>query len=187
MFQSVVVADKRRSHENTTHRPISATLSQQRRMDPAIARIISHAFYDDKLETYEPRALKAETEPPPFPDLNPLPASPVVVVNFRHVSASGSGPHLEKGRPRWHNPSELDSVIDVLRHVRARPGKEKPTLAILSPYKAQGDKLQSRVESLLPTELAHLDSFAPVRKGAPSLVPWIPFKATRPISSLYRW
>jgi superfamily I DNA and/or RNA helicase len=74
---------------------------------------------------------------------------------------------LERGRPRWHNPSELQSVVEVLRHVRARPGKKKPTLAVLSPYKAQVDKLHSRIESLRETELAHLDGFNPVRPNSP--------------------
>jgi superfamily I DNA and/or RNA helicase len=118
-------------------------------MDPAIERIISHAFYDDKLATYEKRAREAETELPPFVNLNPMPPSPVLVVDFEHVSSSGAGANFERGKPRWHNPSEIDSVMDVLRHVRARPGKKKPTLAILAPYKAQVDKLHSRVESLI--------------------------------------
>jgi hypothetical protein len=167
LFQSVVVDDERRALQSTAHRPIAATLTQQRRMDPAIARIISHAFYGNKLETYGKRAREAETELPPFVDLNPLPPSPVVVVDFKHVSSSGAGANFERGRPRWHNPSELDSVIDVLRHVRARPSKKKPTLAILAPYKAQVDKLHGRVKSLLDTELAHLEAFAPVRPGNP--------------------
>jgi hypothetical protein len=167
MFKSIVVADERRLQEGAGHRSIATTLTQQRRMDPAIARIISHAFYQDKLETYDKRAEKAETEPATVEALGSLPNSPVVVVNFRHVSSSGSGAHLERGRPRWHNPAELRSVIDVLRHLRAKPGEKKPTLAILAPYKAQVDKLESRIESLLGGELAHLSGFDPVRPNSP--------------------
>jgi hypothetical protein len=62
LFQTVVKADERRSRENSGHRPIAATLTEQRRMDPAIARIISHGFYEDRLETYEKRAHEAESE-----------------------------------------------------------------------------------------------------------------------------
>jgi hypothetical protein len=54
LFQSVVTADQRRRLENSSHRPVAATLTEQRRMDPAIARIISHAFYDDGRRIFRP-------------------------------------------------------------------------------------------------------------------------------------
>jgi hypothetical protein len=168
LFQSMVTADEQRLIENPSHRRIAATLTEQRRMDPAIARIISHGFYDDKLETYDKRIREAETVPFPFVNKQPLPASPVVVVDFKHVSSSGSASRLEMGRPRWHNPAEIDSVIDVLRLVRAREGVAKPpTLAVLSPYTAQVDKLKSRIESLLNSDLAHIKQFSPVRPNTP--------------------
>lgn len=166
LFKSIVVADEKRLKENAAHRPVASTLTQQRRMDPAIARIISHAFYQDQLDTYEERAREATTKPPPVTTLGALTNSPVVVVDFRHVSSSGSGATLERGRPRWHNPAELQSVIDALRHLRARPG-QSPTLAVLAPYKAQVDKLHDRIESLKGGELAHLADFRPVRPNSP--------------------
>lgn len=52
----------------------------------------------------------------------------------------------------------------VLRHVRAAEGK-RPTLAILSPYKAQVEHLQSRLTYGLSRDLKHLDAFAPVRSN----------------------
>ena len=100
----------------------------------------------------------------PFVHIAPMPASPVVVVNFPHVSASGQSQPIERGRPRWHNPSEADAVLDVLRRVRAR-ANERPTLAILSPYKAQVDLLDRRIAALLGGELSHLRTFDAVRAG----------------------
>lgn len=165
-FRTVIDDDERLSRENPNHRSIAATLTLQRRMDPAIARIISNAFYRKTLDTLPKRLVQAETTTPPFTHFAPLPASPVVVVNFPHVSASGSSHQPERGRPRWHNPSEVDAVVNVLRHVRARDDTEKqPTLAVLSPYKAQVDKLQNRITPLLRTELAHLSNFSTVRAG----------------------
>jgi hypothetical protein len=164
-FRTFAEEDERRSLTNSSHRPISAMLTEQRRMDPAIARIISEAFYKKKLKTQDKRAKAAETERPPFVSLAPLPASPVVVVNFKHVSASGKSHPIELGRPRWHNPSEANAVIDVLRHVRPRKGAERPSLAVLSPYKAQVDLLERRVDALRTSELAHLDGFDSVRAG----------------------
>lgn len=168
LFRSVVTADDRRRIENSSHRPIASVLTEQRRMDPAIARIVSHGFYDDKLDTYEKRALSAESEAPPFVHEQPLTASPVLVVDFKHISSSGSSARLENGRPRWHNLAEIESVVDILRRIRVRDGVEKrPSLAILSPYKAQVDKLQHRIESLLDTDLAHIKQFSTVRPSSP--------------------
>lgn len=164
-FRSFVVEDERRTRSNPGHRAISTMLSEQRRMDPAIACIISQAFYDGKLETQKDRRIEAETKLPPFVHMNPMPASPVVVVDFPHVSASGQGQPQERSRPRWHNPSEAEAVVNVLRHIRPRDGAT-PTLAVLSPYKAQVDLLKRRIDHLRATDLAHLDRFATVREGS---------------------
>lgn len=163
-FRIFADEDERLSLANSGHRAISAMLTEQRRMDPAIARIISEAFYKKKLRT-NPAREAAATKPPPFVHLTGMPSSPVVVVNFPHVSTSGKRNPMELGRPRWHNPSEAEAVIDLLRRVRARQGAMRPSLAILSPYKAQVDLLERRVTSLRRKELAHLDEFASVRSG----------------------
>jgi hypothetical protein len=99
-FRTFVEDDERRAFDNSLHRPISATLTEQRRMDPAIATIISEAFYKKRLKTEAKRALDAETEAPPFVNLAPLPASPVVAVNVQHVSSSGDSRPAEGGKPR---------------------------------------------------------------------------------------
>lgn len=164
-FRSVVVEDERRSQASPGHRHIAATLTEQRRMDPAIAEIVSKAFYRGELLTERGRAERAQTEPPPFATLEPLPASPVVVVDFPHVSSTGRRERMEFGSPRWHNPSEINAVVNVLKHVRADATRGVPTLAILSPYKAQVEKLADRVTSLLRSDLAHLNAFQPVRRG----------------------
>jgi len=164
-FRSVVVEDERRSQANPNHRHIAATLTEQRRMDPAIAEIVSKAFYQGKLLTERGRRERARSEPPPFITIDPLPASPVVVVDFPHVSSTGRRERMEFGSPRWHNPSEINAVINVLRHVRADASRDTPSLALLSPYKAQVEKLSDRVAALLRSDLAHLDGFRPVRRG----------------------
>ena len=164
-FRTFVEEDERRELERAGSRPISATLTEQRRMDPAIAEVVSHSFYKEKLKTESGRAERAETDEPPFVHAPSLPTSPIVVVDFPHVSTTGRGRPAELGKPRWHNPAEVDSVVDVLRHVRALTSTVKPTLAVLSPYAAQVDKLRDRIHSLRKGELAHLAGFAPARPG----------------------
>jgi hypothetical protein len=56
-FRSFVQEDERRSRANAAHRPISSTLNERRRMDPAICRVISDAFYEGGLETQRPAAI----------------------------------------------------------------------------------------------------------------------------------
>lgn len=159
-FRTFVNEDERRGQGNPGHRPISATLTEQRRMDPAIARIVSDAFYDRRLETMPGRVEKALKESPPHVVQGVLPRSPVVVVDFKHVSATGSGAHIERNRPRFHNPGEVRAVIDVLRQVRARQANTPPTLAVLSFYKAQVEKLSEAIDSGLGSGLlAHLAEF----------------------------
>ena len=136
-FRTFVEDDERHRERRETAPAISATLTEQRRMDPAIAELVSRSFYKGTLKTEAGRAALAETQGPPFLHLPPLPPSPIVVVDFPHVNATRRGEPLERGRPRWHNPAEVDSVCEVLRHVRAPEGGKKPTLAILSPYSAQ--------------------------------------------------
>ena len=161
-FRTVVEEDERRTLANPAHRRIAATLTEQRRMDPAIAEVVSRAFYRKRLTTEAGRALAAERGPAPVVQLDPLPASPIVIVGFPHVSATGRADALEWARPRWHNPSEAESVVDALRLLRARDGGAPPTLAILSPYSAQVAKIRQRVQSLRSGPLAHLNQFAPV-------------------------
>ena len=162
-FRSFVEEDERRLSANPTSRPISSTLTAQRRMDPAMARIVSEAFYDGRLETTPERIAEAISVPPPFEVVDPLPRSPIVVAEFKHVSTTGRGAHAEMGRPRWHNPGEIATVVDVLRHVRAAPQAKPPTLAVLSFYAAQVDKLSERIDAgIRNRELAHLADFASV-------------------------
>ncbi len=164
-FRTFAEDDERRQLADPGHRPIAATLTEQRRMDPAIAEVVSKAFYSGRLTTEANRANAAETEEPPILQLGALPKSPVVVINFPHISATGKGDGVERGRPRWHNPSEVSAVIDVLRHLRPRDPQKPPSLAILSPYKAQVDKLHERVTVARTRELQHLDQFASVRNN----------------------
>jgi superfamily I DNA and/or RNA helicase len=103
-FRTFVEEDARRVRTSANHRAISATLTEQRRMDPGIARIVSAAFYDGNLLTQEDRAQAADNDPPPFVVADGLPRSPVVVVDFKHVSATGAASPAERSRPRFHNP-----------------------------------------------------------------------------------
>jgi len=164
-FRSFVEDDEARAVSQRTPRRISATLTEQRRMDPAIARLVSEAFYGGRLTTESGRAARASAEPLPYEVRGGMVRSPIVVVDHPHVSSTGRAEPAESDRPRWYNPAEVESVIDVLCRVRARTEGRRPTLAVLSPYSAQVERLGARIQRLMRGPLAHLRGFSPVRSG----------------------
>ncbi|RWR04070.1 AAA domain-containing protein [Paenirhodobacter populi] len=135
-------------------------------MDPAIAHVVSEAFYNGDLRTQAERVVASIQNPPPFDVIAPLPASPVVIADFKHVSATGAREPVERANPRWHNPDEVDVVVGILRYLRARDVEKPPSLVILTFYNAQVDKLSERIDSAVRSgALAHLQSFRPVIQG----------------------
>ena len=134
-------------------------------MDPALAELVSKAFYDGRLGTIEERRNKARLEPAPFEVGAPLASSPLLVIDFEHLSSTGSADEFERDGPRFHNPAEVEAVVDALRLVRPRPGAEKaPTLVVLSFYNGQVGRLSERIEA--ETSAGRLDNLAGFRKAA---------------------
>lgn len=162
-FEALVAEDSERLLSGTAHRRIAETLTEQRRMDPAIAEVVSRAFYDGALTTSAARIAALESEPRRFLSRDPLPASPIVVIDFPHVSAPMVGERIAgESSGKLSNPSEIDAVIAVLKCITPAAGL-RPTLAILSPYKAQVEALQSRIAAALTGDLRHLEGFDSVR------------------------
>lgn len=162
LFRTFVEEDEARGKANPTFRHVSATLTEQRRMDPAIACVVSESFYDGRLTTEPGRAARAN-EPLPYDVMGSMPRSPIVFVDYPHVSSTGRGEPVESHRPRWHNRQECESVIDVLCRIRPRIGGQRPSLAILSPYAAQVAAMNRRIQQLSSGPLSHLKGFASVR------------------------
>ncbi len=161
-FRAYAEDDERRGRVNPTGRRIAATLTEQRRMHPAVAEIVSNAFYGGELRTVLEREREAYACSPTVEFDAPLTASPVIVVDFEHVSQTGRAEHFEE-RPAWCNPREVEAVMDVLRLARPRTGTtRRPTLAVLSPYRAQVARLDARLRA---ARTAGLDAFDPARPG----------------------
>ncbi len=166
-FRSVVEGDEERALQTGQPPFVSATLTVQRRMDPAIAQLVSKTFYKGALLTADNRRDEALSGASPIRCSGPLTASPIVVVDFPHISSSKRQEDAERAAPKWHNPSEAEAVIGVLRHLHGvKRGNEKPTLAILSPYSSQVRLLETRLVAAFGADLAHVRSeFASVRPG----------------------
>jgi hypothetical protein len=161
LFESLVKTElDRQERLGGGRRRTSTELLQQHRMHPVIATLISECFYDCKLKTYPKRAFEFERGPAPFSITDPrLPASPIVFVDLPYVQReSGAG----ERQPTYHNPAELRAALGVLEMIRAAPTDpvNPPSLAILSPYNEQVDRLGRAIDDGLAGGLAHLSEFA---------------------------
>ena len=148
-FRSLVEEDgQRRPVGGGQRRSVTSELLQQHRMDPAIAELVSQCFYHGRLETGDERKRQAAA-PLPFAFGKELPASPIVFIDMPYVSRTGRATPVESGRPRWHNPAEAELVGRLLRTLEVTGAPERAlSVAVLSPYRAQVDRLASRIDAL---------------------------------------
>lgn len=163
-FRTLVEEDQsRRAEVGGQRRAITSELLCQHRMDPSIARLVSSCFYRERLNTGDER-LKEATRPLPFTFGEDFPTAPIVFLDMPFVSRSGKSEPIEFGRPRWHNPTEIRVVSELLK--RLRPVSETPhlphkanTIAVLSPYRAQVERLQRKIDALRADKASSLGAF----------------------------
>ncbi|MBK1793196.1 hypothetical protein JHL21_01625 [Devosia sp. WQ 349] len=141
-----LIEDEFKVHERKPRaRRLAQRLTLQHRMHPAFAEIVSHSFYDDGLETHELAAKRIATTPSPVSsrDSKRLPNAPLIFVDMPWVQTTiGMKADDAERRPRWHNPTEVRAVCQILELLKIREGLERmPTLAVLSPYSEQVRRL----------------------------------------------
>ncbi|MHB8698689.1 MAG: AAA domain-containing protein [Sulfuricaulis sp.] len=149
LFQSIIENEFDRQKRGGPGRPIATALAKQHRMHPAIARIVSVAFYDKELLTDETRekAFLKSASPVSSLDVTRLPDSPDVWIDMPWIQPTIGMKYGERF-PRFINPDERSAVQAVLRLLTASGGNGKtPTLAILSPYSRQVDSMAHLVQS----------------------------------------
>lgn len=162
MFETMVEGELDGHRQSKPRRPIAKRLLHQHRMHPAIARLISASFYDNALLTDDDCKRRYREEPTPFlisQNGAHLPTSPIVIVDMPYVQSTIGRQQIEQ-LPRYHNPEEVDTVIDVLCHIQPDVSAHaKPSLAVLSPYLEQVRRLRNRINDDRTTRLAHLSGF----------------------------
>lgn len=165
LFETIIRRDGEREVRFPESPRIAVQLNEQHRMHPTICEVVSHAFYERKLETSDEAEKRFASGKPPFLyDGNVLPLSPIVWIDLPYVQCE-EGAHEEA--PAHHNPAERSAVLAVLDRVRATAqGRKKPTLAVLSPYQQQAERLVRDISQARPRRLAHLDGFrSPSQSG----------------------
>jgi hypothetical protein len=161
LFETLVKAELVEHNGSKRRVSIGRRLKYQHRMHPAIARLVSSAFYENDLLTDPDCEARFNHEIPPvfFMETSIFPHSPIIFVNMPFGQATKFASNGEK-KPNYHNPTEIEAVIEVISQLRARTIEDKkPSIAILSPYRQQVRRLDSRIRKESAGRLEHLVDF----------------------------
>ena len=162
LFEKMIEAEFAFQERRPEHRKIAHRLSEQHRMHPAIARVISKTFYGGKLQSHSSVAAKFSASDSPIEPLKGIanPGAPIVIVDMPYIQSTVGLKGAEQS-PRWHNPEEVAAIKAVLEGLKPKAGlPKKPRLAILSPYREQLRRLRRQIDENI-SGFAHLSSFAP--------------------------
>jgi superfamily I DNA and/or RNA helicase len=142
-------------------RPMAGRLDEQYRMHPIIADLVSRTFYEGELRTADKTRGERSAADCPYEVVASMPVlkAPIVVVDVPWIHKSG-GRRFRERTPAYHNPTEVQAVLEVLAALRPSPGaKQKPSLAVLTPYNEQVKQISQRVAMEKSGRLAHLAGF----------------------------
>ncbi|WP_174940866.1 AAA domain-containing protein [Burkholderia lata] len=161
LFKSIFEPEYERMSIRAPRWPIAKRLNFQHRMHPAIARLVSECFYEGSLKTDDECARRFINGRSPVQSRNSeiLSLAPITLIDMPFVQTEKNAVTGEKW-PRYHNPSEVDAVVAVLRLLEAVPGEKKPSIAILTPYREQVKRMTQAIRSELSNHLAHLEEFS---------------------------
>ena len=157
LFKTIVDRGRERNLKYPDAQKLALELTVQHRMHPVICDVVSEAFYREKLTTFPRRAETFAKDQPPFQYLNQaLPQSPVVWVDLPYCQRmAGAAEHA----PNYHNPAERRAVLAVLEKLRPADDHQPPTLAVLSPYRQQAQRLDQAIMNARADRLHHLAAF----------------------------
>lgn len=164
MFETFVEKEFERQKNAKKGMPIARRLTEQRRMHPAIAKIVSDCFYGGKLADNPKKAAIYRSKKPIVGKWSATEEfKPVTFIDLPYVR---SEPRCgcEDRRPPWNNPKEVEAVITALSKLevvgQVNEDGRAPTLAILSPYREQVKLIRNgiaRADGLL-TNLKRFDA-----------------------------
>jgi hypothetical protein len=151
----------RDTFQHGTALPMAGRLDEQYRMHPIIADLVSSTFYEGELRTADKTRDGRKAADCPYEIVASLPflKAPIVVVDVPWIHKS-AGRRFRERTPAYHNPSEVQAVVEFLAALRCSPGaKEKPSLAVLTPYNEQVKQISRGVAMEKNGRLAHLADF----------------------------
>jgi hypothetical protein len=165
LFENLFNEQRDPSAGSPTLNRFTRMLTYQHRMHPAIARVVSHTFYRDTLQSATTCVEHYQTHNSPIRTHHPaqIPIEPIVWVETPWIQERAGHSFGEK-RPGPHNPAEVAVVVEILSALEpiAQARKKPVSLAILSPYRAQVQAIQKAIDRSSPTLRTRLQLFATV-------------------------
>ncbi len=163
LFETFVERELSRQKRTDSAPRIARRLSEQYRMHPAIARIVSKCFYESELETNAKQATKFATSPSPVVSANTdlLPNKPIVFVDMPYARAESPGGRGGERAPPWSNPEEAAAVVRALSFLAPSDSSASPSLAVLTPYWQQVKRIDRELDRNLSGVLSNLRGFVP--------------------------
>jgi hypothetical protein len=149
MFETFVEQEFDRQKNSKKGMPIARRLTEQRRMHPAIAKVVSDCFYGGELTTNPGKAALYRSKKPIVGTWSPeTDFKPITFIDLPYVR---NEPRCgcEDRRPPWNNPKEADAVISAISKLKVvgqvNESGKAPTLAILSPYREQVKLIRGKI------------------------------------------
>lgn len=156
LFETLVQRDEERKVRHPGSPRLSVELTEQRRMHPVICDVVSNVFYAGRLSTSDAVYKKFEIEPFPVKHLSGhIPDTPIVWVDLPYVQVKKGAGELT---PTFHNPAERSAVLAILEQMRPVEDGRPPSLAILSPYLRQAERLGNAITDRM-SALEHMAGF----------------------------
>jgi hypothetical protein len=149
VFETFVEKEFDRQKNSKKGMPIARRLTEQRRMHPAIAKIVSDCFYGGELTTNPKKATLYRSKKPIVGRWSAdVEFKPVTFINLPYVRKEPQC-GCEDRRPPWNNPKEADAVISAISKLKVvgqvNDSGKPPTLAILSPYREQVKLIRNKI------------------------------------------
>ncbi len=149
MFETFVEKEFERQKNAKKGMPIARRLTEQRRMHPAIAKIVSDCFYGRELTDNPKKAALYRSKKPIVGRWSATEEfKPITFIDLPYVRDEPRC-GCEDRRPPWNNPKEVDALITALSKLQVvgqvNESGRPPTLAILSPYREQVKLIRNRM------------------------------------------
>lgn len=157
-FRTIVERDEEDS--GGTHGGPVSMLREQSRMHPAICTLVSDVFYRGALMTSARILNRADVIKAQRTELS----APIVLLDLPALSTRPEVAFESRARSSYVNEFEATAVIEALGMLAPRLDGEAeasaPTLAVLSPYGGQVERLQRDLSGMIDPESELLGGFA---------------------------
>jgi hypothetical protein len=149
LFETFVEKEFERQKATKKGMPIARRLTEQRRMHPAIAKIVSDCFYQRELKTNRKKETLYRSQAPIVGQWSSSQQfKPITFIDLPYVRMEPQCGCKDR-RPPWNNPKEVEALVTALSKLdvvgKVNESGKPPTLAILSPYREQVKLIRNKL------------------------------------------